>query len=91
MSIKIRRVVTIDGDVDCVTHEDHLKAVSGMLSEIGSLRHEAYLQYQNMESLKAENESMRAGGRNQACTVPPEGWKCSRSAGHDGPCAARPA
>lgn len=25
------------------------------------------------------------------CTVPPEGWWCSREPGHDGPCAARPA
>jgi hypothetical protein len=24
------------------------------------------------------------------CTVPPAGWKCSRPAGHDGPCAASP-
>lgn len=24
-----------------------------------------------------------------ACTRPPEGWSCSRPAGHDGPCAAR--
>lgn len=24
------------------------------------------------------------------CTVPPEGWKCSRAPGHDGPCAASP-
>lgn len=23
------------------------------------------------------------------CTLPPEGWWCSREAGHDGPCAAR--
>lgn len=22
------------------------------------------------------------------CTVPPEGWECSREPGHDGPCAA---
>jgi len=25
------------------------------------------------------------------CEVPPVGWSCSRVAGHDGPCAARPA
>jgi hypothetical protein len=24
------------------------------------------------------------------CTLPPEGWACSREPGHDGPCAARP-
>lgn len=23
------------------------------------------------------------------CTLPPEGWYCSRAPGHDGPCAAR--
>jgi hypothetical protein len=26
----------------------------------------------------------------QGCTVPPFGWWCSRTPGHDGPCAARP-
>lgn len=25
------------------------------------------------------------------CGVPPAGWSCTRGAGHDGPCAARPA
>lgn len=25
----------------------------------------------------------------RVCTVPPEGWWCSREKGHDGPCAAR--
>lgn len=24
------------------------------------------------------------------CTVPPAGWACTRTAGHDGPCAAIP-
>jgi len=24
------------------------------------------------------------------CTIPPPGWKCTRSAGHEGPCAAVP-
>lgn len=24
------------------------------------------------------------------CTLPPRGWKCSRAAGHEGPCAATP-
>lgn len=24
------------------------------------------------------------------CTKPPEGWSCTRKAGHDGPCAAIP-
>lgn len=24
------------------------------------------------------------------CTVPPDGWRCTRVAGHDGPCAAVP-
>lgn len=26
-----------------------------------------------------------------ACDQPPEGWRCTRGAGHDGPCAALPA
>ncbi len=25
-----------------------------------------------------------------SCTIPPNGWKCSREPGHAGPCAARP-
>lgn len=25
-----------------------------------------------------------------ACNVPPEGWRCTRTPGHDGPCAAHP-
>src|SRR5688572_20133530 len=25
------------------------------------------------------------------CSVPPDGWWCSREVGHEGPCAARPA
>lgn len=25
------------------------------------------------------------------CTIPPEGWACTRAGGHDGPCAAVPA
>ena len=25
-----------------------------------------------------------------ACTVPPQGWVCTRAPGHDGPCAALP-
>lgn len=25
-----------------------------------------------------------------ACAIPPEGWRCTRGAGHDGPCAAVP-
>lgn len=24
------------------------------------------------------------------CKTPPDGWECSREAGHDGPCASRP-
>lgn len=33
-------------------------------------------------------EKHRAAG--PKCTVPPEGWHCTRSAGHEGPCAALP-
>lgn len=28
--------------------------------------------------------------QHEQCLVPPAGWTCSRPAGHDGPCAARP-
>lgn len=26
----------------------------------------------------------------ESCTIPPEGWRCTRTRGHDGPCAAVP-
>lgn len=32
----------------------------------------------------------RDPARWQSCRVPPPGWWCSRPAGHEGPCAARP-
>lgn len=28
--------------------------------------------------------------RKEQCKIPPKGWWCSRGAGHEGPCAARP-
>lgn len=28
--------------------------------------------------------------RNYGCPLPPPGWWCSRTPGHEGPCAARP-
>lgn len=28
-------------------------------------------------------------GEDIKCTIPPEGWWCSREKGHPGPCAAR--
>jgi hypothetical protein len=31
-----------------------------------------------------------AGLAQGPCTVPPAGWRCSRTKGHDGPCAATP-
>lgn len=33
----------------------------------------------------------KVGPIDQGCRVPPPGWWCSRTPGHDGPCAARPA
>lgn len=26
--------------------------------------------------------------KQDVCTVPPKGWRCTREAGHEGPCAA---
>jgi len=31
-----------------------------------------------------------ATAEHTACTIPPEGWECTRTAGHEGPCAAIP-
>jgi hypothetical protein len=36
---------------------------------------------------RAEMTEVWPSTRN-VCGVPPEGWRCSRSLGHDGPCAA---
>lgn len=36
-------------------------------------------------------ESLRSVGWNPECGVPPPGWRCTRGAGHKGPCAAVPA
>lgn len=33
----------------------------------------------------------RAAQQAATCTTPPAGWRCTREAGHDGPCAALPA
>jgi hypothetical protein len=41
-------------------------------------------------SPSAANASSRSGIPN-ACGIPPDGWWCSREAGHEGPCAAREA
>ncbi|VTU32402.1 hypothetical protein H4CHR_03004 [Variovorax sp. PBS-H4] len=36
-------------------------------------------------------EGRRAHTPLTECKVPPEGWRCTRGHGHDGPCAAWPA
>lgn len=28
--------------------------------------------------------------KKEQCTIPPEGWTCTRGQGHEGPCAALP-
>lgn len=38
----------------------------------------------------APTERDPIGVQEGICTVPPEGWWCSRTPGHEGPCAARP-
>lgn len=37
------------------------------------------------ENKKAFAANLRAGSK---CNIPPAGWSCTRTAGHDGPCAA---
>lgn len=41
----------------------------------------------NVEQRYIEDESKRLGIE---CGAPPPGWRCTRSKGHDGPCAAIP-
>lgn len=40
--------------------------------------------------LVAENDKPEYPTGDEVCKVPPEGWRCTRKAGHDGPCAAFP-
>jgi hypothetical protein len=35
-----------------------------------------------------QNIRLNAVDFEQVCTKPPKGWRCTREAGHDGPCAA---
>lgn len=32
--------------------------------------------------------NQKPGNPDEPCTKPPAGWRCTRGAGHDGPCAA---
>lgn len=38
--------------------------------------------------LEKFREIARAHRAARECTLPPAGWRCTRRAGHDGPCAA---
>lgn len=40
-----------------------------------------------MEEVATQLDGARAPDP-KSCTVPPEGWYCTRQAGHEGPCAA---
>lgn len=42
------------------------------------------------ELCAAVHTAMRIPVGATRCERPPEGWWCSRPAGHEGPCAARP-
>ncbi len=42
------------------------------------------------EALCAEIDAIEEERGQARCTIPPEGWWCSREAGHEEPCAARP-
>lgn len=42
-----------------------------------------------LKEMEANIARIRASS-NLHCTVPPEGWSCSREPGHEGPCAASP-
>lgn len=40
------------------------------------------------EALDGECQRMAELAKAQECPLPPAGWRCTRRAGHDGPCAA---
>lgn len=42
-----------------------------------------------LAELTAPREPMSEDVADQGCRVPPDGWRCSRPRGHEGPCAAR--
>ena len=75
---------------DCIDNADR-STVGGIAGE----RNAAFIASANPAAVLAlialarraqpEGEAPQAG-----CTVPPEGWYCTRAPRHDGPCAARP-
>ena len=44
----------------------------------------------SVAELIAEKLDAEAAPEPESCTVPPEGWYCTRQKGHEGPCAAHP-
>lgn len=43
---------------------------------------------ENYRAIAAEIRALDLQGDSSPCSLPPVGWKCTRTAGHDGPCAA---
>ena len=73
----VAQVVAVDGKAWNMIAEFTGRVPGGTIGVL-TLRHPA---------LRTLPEEAFTGAR---CDVPPPGWWCSRSKGHDGPCAARP-
>jgi hypothetical protein len=52
-------------------------------------RAEALEQYSNdLADLSEELRALAAPPQSSTCDIPPDGWRCNRAKGHEGPCAA---
>lgn len=61
------------------SHEPDTGAVSFHYGEAGRDYHSTLVELA---------DDLRQTSKPAVCTAPPAGWQCTRSAGHEGPCAA---
>lgn len=83
-------VGTMDED-DFVPVLDRLEElIDGIVAEIDAIPAEWEGELTSEEQAMIDRAWDRHVAAGPQCTVPPDGWLCTRGAGHDGPCAALP-
>lgn len=65
---------------DANNHEMHGIVNCGVTPTVTEVRRAIDLASKNIAKVEAR--------QHQECPLPPAGWRCTRRAGHDGPCAA---
>ena len=69
---------------------DNVKKVEAMTDdELSDALRKDVWQWLDMDSMESALTG-EAIWRINGCTVAPEGWRCTRNKGHEGPCAAIP-